>query len=517
MMSRQFLSLLLVTSLVMAQDDGEKPPEEAETAPQPTAEATESPTPEEAAEVPPPAESATPESNSGMADRLPRPGDVDSGSSASDADQRGWDIDGYLTSRLIYENAADENVWRFFLDLNTDIHSRGKVPFTVRVNGRMAWTISDQPQPQDLLYGVWDTFDGRLEGVLYELFIAFPEIINKESRAVVGRQFIEEGVYLQFDGGRLDLGLNNVSPGLVVSVYGGAGVEWGESGGDSHWLVGALAKGSIPKWKTRWRLQYLHVNQYFAGINDPSVGPGVDPVVYPEETLEDDLFGVTIWQPFGKRTRFFGRFTVLNGYANELNLRLRWQNKNGTWTVLGEWYQLFQRLFNVTNDLTPYVPMLGSFEPFFRATARATWRPRPDIVVELGAAWRVLENSEDEGVFNHEWFNYYVTFTWIELVKEKLDLTLSASGYETDGNSQTVVTSNIDIRLKEKWLLSLGLDYALYKYIWFSNSERENVWTYRGELRWDPKPSLRGVLGLYVDDDRVTTWTYVVAKLTWRF
>jgi hypothetical protein len=66
-------------------------------------------------------------------------------------------------------------------------------------------------------------------------------------------------------------------------------------------------------------------------------------------------------------------------------------------------------------------------------------------------------------------------------------------------------------------LLSLGLDYALYKYIWFSNSERENVWTYRAELRWDPKKSLRGTLGLFIDDDRVTTWTYLVATLTWRF
>ena len=39
----------------------------------------------------------------------------------------------------------------------------------------------------------------------------------------------------------------------------------------------------------------------------------------------------------------------------------------------------------------------------------------------------------------------------------------------------------------------------------------------RAELRWDPKKSLRGTLGLFIDDDRVTTWTYVVAKLTWRF
>jgi hypothetical protein len=131
--------------------------------------------------------------------------------------------------------------------------------------------------------------------------------------------------------------------------------------------------------------------------------------------------------------------------------------------------------------------------------------------------WRVLDDADDEGVFNHEWFNYYATFTWAELVKEKVDLTLTLSGYDTDGSSQTVVTSNIDIRVKEKWLLSVGVDYALYKYIWFSDSEEENVWTYRGELQWDPSPQWRGVFGVYVDDDRITTWTYVIARLTWRF
>ena len=146
---------------------------------------------------------------------------------------------------------------------------------------------------------------------------------------------------------------------------------------------------------------------------------------------------------------------------------------------------------------------------------RGTKRPNK---AQLDAAWRVLDDKEDEGTFNHEWFNYYVTFTWLELVKEKVDLTLTLSGYDSDAaTNQTVATSNIDIRLKDKWLLSLGLDYALYKYDWFNNSEDENVWTYRGELRWDPSRAMRGTLGVYVNDDRITTWTYIVAKLTWRF
>ena len=104
-----------------------------------------------------------------------------------------------------------------------------------------------------------------------------------------------------------------------------------------------------------------------------------------------------------------------------------------------------------------------------------------------------------------------------DLWKDRMDLTITANGYETDQSTQHVITSNLDIRLPKKSVISLGLDYALYKYIWFSNSERENVWTYRAEWRWDPKPELRTSLGLFIDDDRVTTWTSFIAKLTWRF
>ena len=89
------------------------------------------------------------------------------------------------------------------------------------------------------------------------------------------------------------------------------------------------------------------MSQYFRGINDPVVDPITDPVSYPAQTLNDDLFGLSIWQPFGKQARIFARFTLLNGDANELHLRFRWFTKDGGWVVLAEWYQLFQRLFNV--------------------------------------------------------------------------------------------------------------------------------------------------------------------------
>jgi len=404
-------------------------------------------------------------------------------------------------------------VLRFLADLSADAIVQGKVPFTFRFYGRGVWTASGDPEPGDLLYGTWDTYDGQLQGRLYETYVRFERFLRDDSSLTLGRQFIDEGTYLQYDGARWDLKLEHFD----LVVYGGGGVDYAEASGDEHWLVGVLAKGRIDRWRTRWRVQYLHVNQDFAGINDPTAGPGVDPVVFPAQTLNDDLVGVTLWQPFGESTLAYGRFTLLNGDANELHLRLRWATKDARWVVFADYYQLFQRLFNVTNDLTPFVPLLGSYDPFVRGTLRATWRPKSTLLLEAGASFRLLEDENDEGEFNHEWFNYYASVTVLDLFKERVDLTFAVNGYDSSGDEYTAVTSNADVRLRENVLLSGGVDYALYKYDWFSNSEREDVWTYRADLRWDVSEKLRAEFRVAVDDDSVATWTMVIARLTWRF
>ena len=108
------------------------------------------------------------------------------------------------------------------------------------------------------------------------------------------------------------------------------------------------------------------------GINDPIIDPINQPFSIPEQQLEDDLLGFSLWHHFRPDTRFFGRFTLLNGDPNELHFRLRYFTVDNLWTLVVEWYQLFERLTNVVNDLTPYVPLLGSYEPFYRISARVT-------------------------------------------------------------------------------------------------------------------------------------------------
>lgn len=127
------------------------------------------------------------------------------------------EVEGYWNNMVRYQNAGGENKIGLISDLAADfIYKGGKLPFRVRLNGRMV--AQSGSNPGDLLYNTWDTFSNNLNGRLYELYV------QSESKGAVngrlGRMFMEEGAWLQFDGGRIDFESKSV-PGLSAYVIGG--------------------------------------------------------------------------------------------------------------------------------------------------------------------------------------------------------------------------------------------------------------------------------------------------------
>ncbi|MHC4731295.1 MAG: hypothetical protein ACYS6Z_12010 [Planctomycetota bacterium] len=425
-----------------------------------------------------------------------------------------WAIEGYIYEDLRYRHAGGEDDLDSYTHVYLDATRRVGRPYHFRFNGRLNADLAGSQAPNDLLRDFWDSYNGDVQFRLYE---AYGDVPHKTLLFRIGRQFLDEGNYFHVDGLRVDIDLSQKWKGVDVTVIGGVPVRLSGTSTDANWMIGAVLRARINK-KTRLRLSYYHVSESFPGINSPVIDPINQPVSIPAGRLDDDLFGLTVWHNFQRTLRFFGRFTVLNGDANELQLRLRWFTEDGRWTVVADWFQLFERLNNVTNDLTPYVPMMGSYFPFWRLGARVTYRPDEVWVVQGGIGWRQLENSSNEGTFNHSYVNYYVTATRLDAWKPGLDVTVTLNGYDSsEPQDFLALTTNVDYRVNPKVKVSGGIDYSLYKYIWFSNSEREDVWTYFVRVRWEvrEKVTLDGVVS--VDDDRFATWTTVSARVTWRF
>lgn len=426
-----------------------------------------------------------------------------------------WAIDGYLNLDFRYRNADGENDLDIYLHSYVDGYARKDgVTWRGLFNGMFAWRASSRRQPTDFTYNYWDTFNGDLQLRLYEAYAEGTGLAKGRGAIRVGRQFIDEGTFFHVDGARFDFKWEN---GPEVTLIGGVPVRLSGTSVDSNWMIGVVARMQVAT-RTRLRLSYYHVDESFPGINFPLVDPQNQPVSIPPGRITDDYIGLTVWHSFYTNLPFFGRFSLLNGNANELHLRLRWFTKDAKWNAFVEWYQLFQRLNNVTNDLTPYVPMLGSYVPFFRLSARAVYTPNDEWIVQGGLAWRQVEDSSEEGTFNHTYGSYNFTVTRTNLSEGKLDITISGVGYLSDQtNDIFVVTSSAVYRLKEGLDLLGGIDYSLYKYLYFNNSESEDVWTYWIRARWTVKKNLRVVGGVSVDDDRFATYTTLFVRVTMRF
>jgi hypothetical protein len=467
--------------------------------------------PDEEETQPPPAETtAPPESPAPPAPEPPPP-------EAREEALR-WEIDGYLAQDLIYRNASGE-ASDDDLDSRTNLlldAMRGGSGWHVRLNGLLHWDVAGDSAPDDPLRDFWDQFDNAAQARVYEAYADLPKLAKDTVLVRLGRQYMEEELFLQFDGGRVDVDLGRAREGLNLSVLGGVPVYFPEESREGDWLLGLVARGKIGK--SRARISYYHVSQNFEGVNDPVVDPPSQAFVVPAGQVDDDLLAFSLWHDFRENLRFYGMFDLLEWDPNELQLQLRWFSADHRWTVIAGYDQLFGRLVNVANEISPYVPLLGAYEPFLLGSLRATYRPNDDWVLQGGVAFRALEDSADEADFNHEYWSYQAGATRLSVLAEKLDVTVTLNGYSgSEAPDVLALTGGADYRLSKKVALSAGIDYSYYKYVVQQGTERDDVWTYYVDVEWKirPKMELDGTVSVDVDD--LFTYTTLSVRLTVRF
>jgi hypothetical protein len=512
--ARRALLLLAFACAAAAQEP--PPQEEVERAVEqepPTPPADEPEVPAQAPDAPPAVEADAP---APVPEPPPPPPTVDE---AANRKALKWEIEGYLSEELDYENASgeasDDDV-----DSRTNLlfdAMRGEKGWHVRFNGLLHWDMAGDSAPDDPLRDFWDQFSNAAQGRIYEAYVDTPRFSNDALLVRLGRQYLEEEIFLQFDGGRVDVDLGKTAEGLNLSLVGGVPVYFPDESRDGDWILGLVARGKFGK-KTRGRVSYYHVSQNFEGINDPVTDPPSQAFVVPAGQVDDDLLAFSLWHEFMENLRFYGMFDLLEWDANELQLQLRWFSHDTRWNVIAAYNQLFERLVNVANEISPYVPLLGSYEPFLLASLRATYRPDDRWVFQGGLAYRALEDDTDEGTFNHEYWQYQAGATRLGVVAERLDVTVTLNGYTSDAGPDVVaLTGGVDYRVNTRVSLGAGIDYAYYKYIVQQGSEQDNVWTYYVNVEWEIRPKMELDAGIAVDVDDLFTYTTLTVRFTVRF
>ncbi|MHC4224496.1 MAG: hypothetical protein ACYSUN_10945, partial [Planctomycetota bacterium] len=427
------------------------------------------------------------------------------------------EVDGYLNAWFRFRKVGSDQDNDFYGDLYINYTHRGDNIIRARANARVYWDFGGNQQPNDPLRGFWDSFNSDVQARVFEAWVEWDRAKDDKLKVRVGRMYIEEGTYLQFDGAQVDVGLSKWVQGMDFSVLAGVPVLVSERSRSGDWLAGFVLRHRVNP-NTRWRFEYYHLSQNFDGINDPITDPINQPVTLPAGRNKDDLFGFSFWHRQGKSLNFFGRFTILQEDPNELHLRGKWQSDDFRWNAIVEWYQIYTRLVNVANEISPFVPMLGSLEPFWRLSVRGTWQDFEHWIVRAGYTRRELHDSRDEGQFNHTYNSYFASGTYLGLAEGKLDLTLITTGYDTNADrSIFVLGGNADWRFAPKWSLNAGIDYSLWKYDFMAALERENVWSAWLEARFRPEKKWSLWSRLLVQEDDFDSWITLIVAAKMRF
>jgi hypothetical protein len=142
-----------------------------------------------------------------------------------------------------------------------------------------------------------------------------------------------------------------------------------------------------------------------------------------------------------------------------------------------------------TSELSPYLFIEGEYAPHYQYELDVHQPIGDHFGAGAGAAFRHLERSSDEGLYNHEFANY-----WVELDTQGLWKGFSASvrsdGWSSSGDDIYSVGFDLEQRFGELLRLRAGTSWSLYRIDLFTGTERERDRVYFLRARWR---ILRGV------------------------
>ncbi len=338
---------------------------------------------------------------------------------------------------------------------------------------------------------VTDSFTHRVNGRVYHAYVDYrPCCGTPLNRVRVGRQQIDGGEFFLMDGVHVRLseyGLRRVQ----LSVFGGVPTHLFEGSPDGDVIAGASL--SVRPWggaEARADFVYLEDDNQFYG------------------EVENDLLTLSLRQTVGPFATARASYQHFNGeprygaFAFDAYLPRRRALVRGA----------FRGLFTAQNeqvfDLDPFFAVAQRLEPYFDAHLAVSKELGRCFHVEGGIATRRLFDDADEGTFNREYQRYHLSLSSFDWPCHALSMSLTGEWWQGDEDIASV-TFDLDYRPSERWRIRAGTDFALYRFDFFGNRERQNARgvfvraTYRPGERWRFDGRVR------VDHDDFDTYTTV--------
>lgn len=338
---------------------------------------------------------------------------------------------------------------------------------------------------------ITNTFSDRFRGFVHSAYGEVEDIWALESFKV-GRQQIYREFGLFFDGAYARTKRWNT---LAFDVYGGVPTDLYES----------------------------------SASGDALVGFGTDSKPLPGLTLGADIYYVKDRSDFVSDDENFvylvrGRYDIdhewsFGGSASWVDTRDRRQvvdvrYNSEDWGLTGSLRVVRQNAVVEfqSSEISPYVVIMGKYAPYYQYQLDLYQPLGEKYGIGGGMNLRHLENSSDEGLYNHDFRNVYLSFTATELWTGAR-ATVQGDLWDSDGDDIYSVGFELEQKVKDLLRIRLGTSYHLYRIDLFTGDERERDRVYYAKFRWHLTPRLDLDTDYQYERDSITEYHTVTAGL----
>lgn len=359
--------------------------------------------------------------------------------------------------------------------------------------GRVNWDLDDGPARLDSLQ---DTYDADVTAQLYHAYVDWEHA--RFERLRFGRQTLyETPLTVVFDGAAAELApLGGVE--ARFGAYAGLGEHLYESSSEDDWVLGGY--GGLDLWKGAvLRADWMHLEDARLGTEH-----------------ENDLVGLVLDQDLGTRTtnsRLGLRHTRVEAERRDLRVTASHVDPEARWSLSGTFYQLLRAQQELAAPLDPFTSTLATLFPYadLALSGSKDW---DHFALGLGANVRRLDDESDEGTYNREFERYWLTSSFVDVLPVSVHLT----GELWDATGSEFSTWGASVaREIERFELSAGSYYSLYKYDLTTGDERDDVRTFFLDATFRHTPARRWSLRYEFEDNDFDPFHQVRLDYAWGF
>ncbi|MCR4315185.1 MAG: hypothetical protein NUW37_02420 [Planctomycetes bacterium] len=328
--------------------------------------------------------------------------------------------------------------------------------------------------------GVFDSYNGDLQGRLYEASIGLQQGPKDGFYLEAGRVAHSLDRQYTFDGGLLGIRLMRA---LEFEAFGGVPVRFFDSDRSGDYMIGGDVRfktGNFGKGLT----SFVHVRE-----GDPQPFAGGTKI---DDT--DNRFSAEYLYKIFDELRVFGGYSYRGENSEYIRARI-----SGEVNAIDLDYSL-----RVTTLLTaqegadsafaPFSEVLAKLEPNTMVSANVGWYATEVLFFEVGTSTRQLHDDGAESAFNREWWKYYGLLNVDDLVAPGSHVLIrgeywrgKTTGSQTSSNPLNQERGIVEgeVGYEEDYIEGyIGADYSMWtevqtsiSSVTFLESEREDHWS----------------------------------------